>query len=102
MSLLVHYTLKSADDHTRQQDAMIALVNNLKSEGIVGTGGLNYTCFASDDPTKFVGVLEFADESGKEAFLASKAFATYREAVGPTFANPPETTAVSAVASTRE
>lgn len=49
----------------------------------------------------FVGVLEFRDEAEKQAFLSSAAFAEYREAVGPTFANPPQTTEISKIASTR-
>jgi len=98
MSLLVHYTLKSADDNVAQKAAMTALVNGLKAEGI---DGLNYACFATEDPTRFVGVLEYADEAGKQAFLASAAFASYRETVGPSFANPPQTTEISAISSTR-
>ncbi len=101
MSLLVHYTLKSADDHAHQTAAMEALVAGLNSEGAAGTGGLQYSCFATDDPTRFVGVLEFDSDAGKEAFLNSAAFAAYREKVGPTFANPPQTTEISVIASTR-
>ena len=99
MSLLVHYTLKSADDHSAQTDAMKTLVAGLKSEGIAG---LTYSCFATDEPTRFVGVLEFPDDATRQAFLASPAFATYRETVGPTFANPPQTTEITDIASTRD
>ncbi len=99
MSLLVHYTLKSADDHAHQTDAMTALVAGLKSEGIAG---LTYACFATDDPVKFIGVLEFPDDATKQAFLDSPAFAAYRGRVGPTFANPPKTTEITAIASTRD
>jgi len=98
MSLLVHYTLKSADDHAAQSEAMSALVAGLRSEGIKG---VTYSCFTTDDPVQFVGVLEFADQTGKAAFLASAAFAAYKERVGPTFANPPRTTDITAIASTR-
>ncbi len=98
MSLLVHYTLKSEEHHDAQSAAMTALVDGLKSEGI---DGLHYSCFSTDDPLKFVGVLEFADDVVKQAFLDSSSFATYRETVGPTFANPPQTTEISAIASTR-
>ena len=38
---------------------------------------------------------------GKQTFLDSAAFAAYRERVGPTFANPPQTTDLAAIASTR-
>ena len=98
MSLLVHYTLKSADDHEAQQTAMRALVEGLKAEGI---NGLDYSCFSTDDPLRFIGVLEFVDDVAKQAFLDSSSFAVYRETVGPTFANPPETTNIIGIASTR-
>lgn len=99
MSLLVHYTLKSKDDHKAQKNAMTALVEGLKSEGIPE---LDYSCFATDDPLRFVGVLEFGDDVAKQAFLNSASFAAYREAVGPTFANPPQATEITAIASTRD
>ena len=101
MSLLVQYTLTSADHYAHQQAAMTALVNDLKSENLPGTGGMHYSCFATDDPTRFIGLFEFDTDAGKQAFLQSAAFATYRETVGPTFANPPETTEITAIASTR-
>ncbi|MEM0949837.1 MAG: hypothetical protein AAGK37_20735 [Pseudomonadota bacterium] len=101
MSLLVHYTLKSADDHAAQTAAMTALVADLKSEGIAGSDGLHYACFATTDPTKFVGILEFDSDTGKDAFLGSKAFATYRETVTPIFANPPEPSPITPIATTR-
>ncbi len=98
MSLLVRYTLKSAADHAAQTRAMQALVVGLKSEAIQG---LDYSCFATDEPTEFIGLLEFPDDATKQAFLNSKPFATYRDTVGPTFANPPQTTPLAAIASTR-
>lgn len=99
MSLLVRYALKSADDHDHQVQAMQALVTGLRDEGV---GGVIYSCFETDAATEFVGVLEFEDDEGKQAFLDSAAFATYRQAVGPTFANPPQTTEITAIASTRD
>jgi len=98
MSLLVRYTLKDAADHANQIAAMQALVADLKAERIPG---LNYACFETDDPVQFVGVLEFPDEATFKAFQASKAFASYRDRVGPTFANPPQTSPITAIASTR-
>ena len=71
-----------------------------------GTAGGNsltaatYSCFETDDPLRFVGILEFEDDAGKAAFTESAAFATYRDRVGPTFANPPETTDITGIAST--
>ena len=97
MSLLVRYTLKDAADHDKQIAAMEALVSALESSGI---SGLDYTCFATDQPTEFVGVLEFPDEATFKAFQASDAFAAYRQRVGTTFANPPHTTPITKIAST--
>ena len=99
MSLLVHYTLNSEEHNDAQHAAMASLVEGLKSEGI---DGLNYSCFATDDPLRFIGVLEFVGDAQKKAFLDSASFATYRETVGPMFANPPQTTEISAIASTRD
>lgn len=98
MSLLVRYTLNSADDHAVQIDAMRTLVSSLVSEGVAG---VDYSCFTTDDATQFIGLLEFPDDAGKQAFLGSSAFAAYRAKVGPTFANPPQTTEIAAIASTR-
>ena len=97
MSLLVRYTLKSAEAHAHQVEAMTDLVNALTSEGVP----VHYSCFSTEEATQFIGVLEFDDEAGKQAFLASAAFAAYRDTVGPTFANPPQTTMIDAIASTR-
>ena len=98
MSLLVQYTLKSADDHDALATAMDSLVAGLKSEAI---DGLSYQCFATDDPTKFLGVLQFADEAGFKAFQASAAFANYRETVTPILAGPPSTEKLEPIADTR-
>ena len=83
MSLLVRYTLASAEDHTRQVDAMRALVAGLTFEGVAG---LHYSCFKTDEPTQFIGVREFPDDATKQASLDSPSFADYRATVGPTFA----------------
>ena len=99
MSLLVRYTLKSADDRQTQIAAMQTLVAGLKAEAIAG---LNYSCFATEEPTEFTGLLEFPDEAAFKAFQASAAFAAYRETVGPLFANPPQTGKITAIASTRD
>lgn len=99
MNLLVHYTLKSDNHNAAQTIAMTALVDGLKPEGIEGG---HYSCFSTEDPLRFVGVLEFSDDTTKEVFLNSTSFAAYRETVGPTFANPPGTTEISGIASTRD
>ncbi|UWR01945.1 hypothetical protein K3740_12860 [Ruegeria conchae] len=99
MSLLVQYTLKLESDREAQTIAMKALVDGLKSEGI---DGLHYSCFSTEDPLRFFGVLEFPNDTTKQAFLNSASFATYRATVGPTFANPPQTTEIAPIASTRD
>jgi len=99
MSLLVRYTLASPDSHAHQSDAMEALVVGLKSEGI---DGLHYSCFSTDKPTEFIGILEFADDASKQGFLNSATFADYKAKVGPTFANPPETSDIFGLATTRD
>ena len=98
MSLLVHYTLKEAAGHDAQVAAMEDLVAGLKESGI---DGLDYSCFSTDDPTKFIGVLEFPSDETFQAFQASSAFEAYRKRVGPTFANPPQTTRIEPIASTK-
>ena len=98
MSFLVRYTLASPDSHTNQTKAMEALVAGLKSEGL---DGLHYSCFSTDKPTEFIGILEFADDTAKQGFLNSAAFAEYKVKVGPTFANPPETSDIFGLATTR-
>ncbi|MGI9393212.1 MAG: putative quinol monooxygenase [Boseongicola sp.] len=99
MSLLVRYTLASSDSHAHQTDAMATLVAGLKAEGI---DGLNYSCFSTENPTEFVGILEFVDDAAKQGFLNSDAFADYKGKVGPTFANPPQTSDITAIATTRD
>ena len=98
MSFLVRYTLKSADDHAKQIEAMETLVGGLKSENL---SGLHYSCFSTDEPTQFIGILEFTDEAAKQGFLSSASFAAYRETVGPLFANPPQTSDIFSIATTR-
>lgn len=98
MSLLVRYTLKSAADQEAQAAAMTALVAALKSEGVP----VDYSCFATDDPTAFLGLLEFADDAGFQAFQASAAFAAYRKTVTPILTGPPTTTKIAHIAATRD
>ena len=99
MSLLVRYTLNDAKHHDAQTAAMQAFVADLKTAAIPG---LTYSCFATETPTEFIGVLEFSDDVAFTAFQASAAFETYKALVGPTFANPPQTTKITAIASTRD
>lgn len=96
MSLLVRYSLKSADDHDHQREAMAELVAGLAAQNVP----VRYSCFATEDPTRFLGLLEFTDEADFQAFQASAAFEVYKARVGPTFANPPQTTRISVIATT--
>lgn len=98
MSLLVRYTLKDAADHAHQVQAMADLVADLAAEGVTG---VDYACYETEDPLQFIGVMDFADEAGFKAFTGSKAFEAYKARVGPTFANPPRTERMTAIASTR-
>ena len=99
MSFLVSYTLKDEADFDHQVGAMSTLVSDLKAAGI---DGLEYSCFSTGEKTDFIGVLEFRDDAAKAAFLESEAFAAYKERVGPTFANPPQTRDIYSIASTKD
>ena len=98
MSFLVSYTLKDEEDFDHQVEAMATLVSDLK---VAGIDGLDYSCFSTGEKTEFIGVLEFRDDVAKAGFLESEAFAAYKERVGPTFANPPQTRDIFAIASTK-
>ena len=98
MSFLVSYTLKDPTGFDGQVAAMETLVADLKATGI---DGLEYSCFSTGEKTEFLGVLEFRDDVVKQAFLDSAAFARYKERVGPTFASPPATRDIFAIASTK-
>ena len=97
MSLLVEYSVRDggADD---QIDALHAFVDGLKA---IGDGGYNYTAYETDDPTRFIAVFEFDDDSAKQRFLESAPFAAYREGAKDRFTSPPSTTQIRRVASTR-
>ena len=70
MSLLVRYTLNDAKHHDAQVAAMADFVADLNAAAIPG---LDYSCFETDDATQFIGVLEFADDVAKAAFMGSDA-----------------------------
>ncbi len=96
MSLLVEYTLQDG-----QSDAQVAALNELvaglKQEG---TEGFSYTGYATDDPTRFVAVFEFDDDTAKQRFQNSRSFAAYRDGSKNRFVAPPKTTTIRRVAST--
>ena len=97
MGLLVEYSV--AEGKAQEQiDALQAFVSALKA---LNDNGFSYTAFETDDPTRFIAVLEFDDEEAKQRFLQSDAFDTYREGTKGRFTAPPATTPIKFVASTR-
>ena len=97
MSLLVEYSIMEgkADE---QSDALNEFVAGLVS---LGDDGFDYTAYETDDPTRFIAVLDFDDEAAKQRFLDSTPFDTYREGTKGRFTKPPQTTPIKLVASTR-
>lgn len=97
MSLLVEYTVLDGKA-AAQVEALETFVAGLKQ---LGDDSFNYTAFETDDPTRFIALLEFDDEAGKQRFLDSAAFADYRNGSRDRFPAPPQTTQIRLVASTR-
>lgn len=97
MSLLVEYTVLEGKA-AAQTTALEEFVAGLKA---LGPQGFDYTAFETDDPSRFIALLEFDDEAGKQRFLDSAPFAAYREGAGDRFPGPPKTTTIRLVASTR-
>jgi hypothetical protein len=97
MSLLVEYTLKEGQA-AAQIEALKTFIGDLKS---IGANGFDYTAFETDDPTKFIALLEFNDDEGKQQFLDSAPFAEYRDGAGERFTGPPSTTQITLVDTTR-
>jgi hypothetical protein len=97
MSLLVEYTVLEGKA-AAQIEALETLVSGLKQ---LGDKSFNYTSFETDDPTRFIALLEFDDEAGKQRFLDSAPFAAYRNSSRERFPAPPQTTQIRLVASTR-
>ena len=98
MSLLVEYTVNEGKAQA-QLEALKTFVDGLKA---IGDEGYDYTAFATDDPTRFIAILEFDDEQAKQRFIDSAPFAEYREGAKDRFPHPPVTTAIGLVASTRD
>lgn len=98
MSLLVEYSV--AEGKAEEQiDALKEFISGLRD---IGDEGYSYTAFETDDPTKFIAVLEFQDEGGKQRFLDSVTFANYREGAVDRFQKPPSTTSIRLIASTKD
>ena len=98
MSLLVEYTVNEGKADA-QIDALKNFVAGLKA---IGDEGYDYTAYETDDPTKFVAVLDFSDDSAKQRFLDSAPFIEYRDGSKDRFPGPPSTTTIKLVASTRD
>ncbi len=96
MSLLVEYHIKE-DGAEAQTRALETLVAELAKEG---TEGFSYTGFATEDPTRFLAIFEFADAAGKARFLESRAFAQYRDTASERMTRPPSTTTIRRIAGT--
>ena len=98
MSLLVEYSVEEGKAE-EQIDALKQFISGLRD---IGDEGYTYTAFETDDPTKFIAVLEFQDDGGKQRFLDSVPFADYREGATGRFQKPPSTTSIRLIASTRD
>ena len=98
MGLLVEYSIEDGKSDA-QTEALLKFVDGLKQ---IGDGGYNYTCFETDDPKRFIGLLEFDDEEAKQRFLASAPFIEYRDSASERFSAPPQPTPVRKIASTRD
>lgn len=98
MGLLVEYSIQDGKGDA-QTEALLKFVDGLRE---IGDGGYHYTCFETDDPTRFIGLLEFDDEEAKQRFLVSAPFQEYRETASERFSAPPQATPVKRIGSTRE
>ena len=97
MALLVEYSITEGKA-AEQVDALQSFVKALKT---LNDDSFGYSAYATDDPTKFIAVLDFDDDAAKQRFLDSQAFADYRDGTKGRFVAPPATTNLSFVASTR-
>ncbi|MEM1198902.1 MAG: antibiotic biosynthesis monooxygenase [Pseudomonadota bacterium] len=97
MSLLVEYSLKEGRAE-EQAEALRTFVDGLKA---LGDQGFHYSAFETDDPTRFIGLLEFDTEDAKQAFIKSAPFAEYRDNAQDRFSASPNATQIRLVASTR-
>ena len=98
MGLLVEYSIQDGKADA-QTAALLEFVEGLKK---IADGGYHYTCFETDDPQRFIGLLEFDDDEAKQRFLASAPFAAYRESAPERFSAPPQATVIRLVGSTKD
>ena len=97
MGLLVEYSIQEGKADA-QTEALLKFVEGLTQ---IGDGSYSYTCFATDDPKRFIGLLEFDDDDAKQRFLASAPFQDYRDSAPERFSAPPQATPIRRIASTR-
>ena len=97
MGLLVEYTVNEGKADA-QIEALHTFIDGLKA---IADGGYHYTAYETDDPTKFIAVLDFDDDAAKQRFLDSQPFAEYRDGAKDRFPGPPSATQIKLVASTR-
>ena len=90
MGLLVEYTI-AAGKEAEQAAEMERFVDGLRA---LADDGFRYTAYATDDPTRFIGVLEFDDDLARRRFIASAPFAAYREGSKERFIAPPQVTPI--------
>ncbi len=90
MGLLVEYSIQEGKKDM-QTDALNTFIAGLKE---IGDNGYSYTAFETDDPTRFVAVLEFDDEDAKQRFLQSSPFQHYKDTAPERFSNPPVATPI--------
>ena len=69
MGLLVEYSIEDGKSDA-QTEALLKFVDGLKQ---IGDGGYNYTCFETDDPKRFIGLLEFDDEEANMLIQSNNA-----------------------------
>ncbi|MEM7465125.1 MAG: hypothetical protein AAF362_20850 [Pseudomonadota bacterium] len=98
MGLLVEYTILEGKKDA-QTDALITFIEGLKD---MGDPGFTYTAWETDDPTRFIGLLEFDDEEAKQRFVNSEPFQQYRDTAGERFGAPPNATAIRRIGSTSD
>ena len=98
MGLLVEYTVLEGMAG-KQVQALHTFIDGLKE---MGDATYTYTAYETDDPTRFVAILEFDDEEAKHRFLNSEPFKQYRDGAKERFPGPPNATPIKRVGSSRD
>ena len=92
------YTDRDLQTVRRMIVKSLDLIGGLKS---MDDASFDYTAFETDDPTKFIALLEFDGDAAKQRFLDSAPFAQYRDGAKERFTGPPSTTSLKLVDTTR-